>query len=338
MDALSQATDAVAEKHPGMEVRLDEPMKNHTSFKIGGPVRAMFFPGDADCLASLCGILGEHGIIPVFMGNGSNILACDKQLDIVIVNTLKLNNVELAGADNPDSNVYSPDPDTKSSASSACSASSASNSTAENHTEIIAGAGALLSRIAVFACEHGLTGLEFANGIPGSFGGAVVMNAGAYGREMKNVVLSTTAYNTKTGMYTVTGARHDFSYRHSRFSNTGDVVLSSVVRLQNGDRKTIKKKMDELTVRRYKSQPLDIPSAGSTFKRPKEGYTAALIEQAGLKGFTVGGAAVSEKHAGFIVNHGGASFRDVMEVIEHVRKVVFKEFSIELELEVRIIS
>jgi len=305
MDALSRAIDAVAEKQPGMEIRLDEPMRNHTSFKIGGPVRAMFFPGDAASLAELCEILGEHGIIPVFMGNGSNILACDKQLKIAVVNMLKLNSVELTGTE---------------------------------YQEITAGAGALLSRIADFACERGLTGLEFAHGIPGSFGGAVVMNAGAYDREMKNVVLSTTAFNTKTGKYTVTGAQHDFSYRHSRFSNTDDVVLSSVVRLQNGDRETIKQKMDELTVRRHKSQPLDIPSAGSTFKRPKEGYTAALIEQAGLKGFTVGGAAVSEKHAGFIVNHGGASFRDVMDVIEHVRKVVFKEFSVELELEVKIIS
>ena len=325
MDALSRAIDAVAKKQPGMEFRLDEPMKNHTSFKIGGPVRAMFFPGDAACLAGLCDMLGEHGIVPVFMGNGSNILACDKQLDIAIVNMLKLNSVELAGADNPDSNVCRPD-------------SNLNSSTAGNQTEITAGAGALLSRLAVFACEHGLTGLEFAHGIPGSFGGAVVMNAGAYNGEMKSVVLSTTAYNTKTGKYTVTGAEHDFSYRHSRFSNTDDVVLSSVVRLQNGDKKSIKQKMDELSVRRHKSQPLDIPSAGSTFKRPKEGYAAALIEQSGLKGFTVGGAAVSEKHAGFIVNHGGASFRDVMEVIEHVRKVVYKEFGVELELEVKIIS
>jgi len=306
MDALSRAIDAVAEKQPGMEVRLDEPLKNHTSFKIGGPARVMFLPGDTTSLTETCDILGEHGVIPVFMGNGSNILACDKQLDIAIVNTLKLINVELTGAG--------------------------------NHADITAGAGALLSRLAVFACEHGFTGLEFAHGIPGSFGGAVVMNAGAYEREMKDVVLCTTAYNTKTGKYTVTGAEHDFSYRRSRFLNTGDVVLSSVVRLQNGDRKTIKQTMGELAARRQKSQPLDIPSAGSTFKRPKEGYAAALIEQAGLKGYTVGGAAVSEKHAGFIVNHGGASFSDVIEVIEHVRKVVFMRLGVELELEVKIIS
>jgi len=332
MDALSRAIDAVAAKQPGIEVRLDEPMKNHTSFKIGGPVRAMFFPGDADCLAELCGILGKHGIIPVILGNGSNILACDKHLDIAIVNMLKLNSVELSGANNPCSDDNSPDSNAKRSTQNACS------SAAENQTEVTAGAGALLSKLAVFAYEHGLTGLEFAHGIPGSFGGAVVMNAGAYNSEMKNVVLSTTAYNIKTGKYTVTGAQHDFSYRHSRFSNTDDVVLSSVVRLQHCDKKTIKQKMDELTVRRHKSQPLDIPSAGSTFKRPKEGYAAALIEQAELKGFTIGGAAVSEKHAGFIVNHGGASFRDVMEVIEHVREVVFKQFGVGLELEVKIIS
>jgi len=298
----------------------------------------MFFPGDAACLAELCHILGEHGIVPVFMGNGSNILACDKQLDVVIVNTLKLNSVELTSAESLASNTCSSATNAKSSAANTCSSATNLNSSAAEYQDITAGAGALLSRLAVFACEHGLTGLEFAYGIPGSFGGAVVMNAGAYDSEMKNIVLSTTAYNTKTGKYTVKSAEHDFSYRHSRFSNTDDVVLSSVVRLQSGDKKTIKQKMDELTARRHKSQPLDIPSAGSTFKRPKEGYAAALIEQAGLKGFTVGGAAVSEKHAGFIVNHGGASFRDVMDVIEHVRKVVFKEFGVELELEVKIIS
>jgi len=331
MDALSQAIDEVAEKHTGMEVRLEEPMKNHTSFKIGGPVRAMFFPGDATGLTGLCDILGSYGIIPVFMGNGSNILACDKQLDIAIVNTLKLNSVELTGAYDPDLNDGSRD-------SSANSRDSSANSPVVEYQEITAGAGALLSKLAVFACEHGLSGLEFAHGIPGSFGGAVVMNAGAYDSEMKNVVLRTTAYSTKTGKFTVTGDGHDFSYRHSRFSNTDDVVLSSVVRLRNGDNKTIKQKMDELAVRRHKSQPLDTPSAGSTFKRPKEGYAAALIEQAGLKGFMIGGAAVSEKHAGFIVNHGSASFRDVMDVIEHVRMVIYRELGVELELEIKIIS
>ena len=324
MDAISRAIAAVTDKQPGTEVRLDEPMKNHTSFKIGGPVRVMFFPGDAACLIGICGILGEYGVTPFFMGNGTNILAGDTALDIVVVNTIRLNNIELTGADSLELNAKNLNLNIK-------------NSASKNHTMITAEAGALLSKIADFACRQGLTGFEFAHGIPGTFGGAVIMNAGAYDGEMKDVVFSTTAYNAKTGIHTVTNEEHCFSYRHSRFSNTDDVILSSAVRLQKGDRKDIKEKMDELAARRQKSQPLDMPSAGSTFKRPKDGYAAALIEQACLNGFAVGGAAVSEKHAGFIINRGGATFKDVMTVIEHVREVVFKRFGIELELEVKIL-
>jgi len=189
----------------------------------------------------------------------------------------------------------------------------------------------------MFAYEHGLTGFEFAHGIPGTVGGAIVMNAGAYGGEMKDVVVSTTAYNKDLGIHTLTAAENDFSYRHSRFSDSSDIVLSAVIRLQKGDKDAIMHKMLELSARRRESQPLELPSGGSTFKRPKEGYAAQLIEQAGLKGFSIGGAEVSQKHSGFIVNNGNATFSDVMAVIEHVQKEVFNKFFVELEPEIKIV-
>ena len=303
MDDLSRSIDAVRHNLPKAFFRLDEPLKNYTTFKIGGSVRAMFYPEEIECLAEMCNILRECEITPFIMGNGSNVLASDKKLDIIVINTTRINGIQMTG-----------------------------------EMEIKVEAGAVLSKAAMFACEHGLTGLEFAHGIPGTIGGAVVMNAGAYGGEMKDVVYDTTAYNAEKGIFAVVGEQHELSYRHSRFSNTSDVILSSVVRLQRDEKKAIKQRMEELNNRRHQSQPLDQPSAGSTFKRPKEGYAAALIEQAGLKGYMVGGAAVSEKHAGFIVNRGDATFTDVLAVVDHVQEVVLKQFGVQLELEVKVLS
>ena len=163
------------------------------------------------------------------------------------------------------------------------------------------------------------------------------MNAGAYDREIRDVAVSTTAFEHGAGIFTVKGEEHDFSYRSSRFSDTGDIILSSALRLEKGDAKKIREKMSDLQTRRRGSQPLELPSAGSVFKRPKEGYAAALIEQAGLKGFSIGGAQVSTMHSGFIVNRGGAAFADVMAVIEYVREAVFKQCGIVLETEIKII-
>ena len=302
MDTISAAIDAVHNKLPKIKFRLMEPMRRHTSFRIGGPARAMFFPDEPAVLPDLCGLLDEYGVAPFIMGNGTNLLADDKELDLVVINTMGLNSREQTGA-----------------------------------TEITAGAGVLLSKLAVFASECRLSGLEFAHGIPGTLGGAVVMNAGAYGGEMKDVVRSTTAYNPKSGVFTIIDEEHKFSYRESRFTS-GDVILSSVIELKKGDIESVRAKMGELYARRHGSQPLDIPSAGSAFKRPATGFASSLIEQAGLKGFLVGGAQVSEKHSGFIVNRGGATFSDVMAVIDNVKEKVFKEFGVELELEIKIIS
>ena len=303
IDIISQAIEAASASLPKMGCRLGEPMKNHTSFKIGGPVRAMFFPENGEELAQLCSVLQGFMIEPLIMGNGTNLLVDDKPLELIAIKTTRFCSIERKG-----------------------------------ETDIIAGAGVLLSKLAVFAYECELTGLEFAHGIPGTLGGGVTMNAGAYDGEMKDIIRTTTAYSSKNRKYTVTGEEHDFSYRRSVFHGTGDVVLSSVISLRKADKESIKAKMNELDTRRREKQPLELPSAGSTFKRPKGGYAAALIEQAGMKGYTVGGAQVSEKHSGFVVNRGGASFADVITVIEHIRETVLKQFGVELELEIKIIK
>jgi UDP-N-acetylmuramate dehydrogenase len=207
------------------------------------------------------------------------------------------------------------------------------NLTGEN--EITVQSGALLSKTAAFAMENSLTGFEFAHGIPGTIGGAVYMNAGAYGGEIKNVAVLTKAWG-KNGIYTVRGDEHDFSYRHSCFSGKSDVILETVLRLAPGNREEIKREMSSLAAKRRASQPLDKPSAGSTFKRPAVGYAAALIDQAGLKGYTVGGAQVSEKHAGFVVNFADATYEDVIAVMDHVKRTVLEKCGVELEPEVEI--
>jgi UDP-N-acetylmuramate dehydrogenase len=304
MSDVSAVFEAVRKQLPEIEYRLDEPLKNHTSFKIGGNVKAMFFPRTQEDVIKLCRVLYECGDRPFVLGNGTNILAEDGRLDMIV---LKTHGCLTAARQTGD-------------------------------TEMTAESGILLSKLAVFALEHSLTGLEFAHGIPGTLGGAVSMNAGAYGGEMKDIVVKTTAVAPDSQVFDVIGDAHGFSYRRSRFSEMNHVILSSVLKLDKGDPEVIKSRMDELSRKRRESQPLNLPSAGSTFKRPQGGYAAALIEQAGLKGYVFGGAMVSEKHAGFVVNRGNATFSDVMAVIDHVRETVLKQFSIELEPEVKIIK
>jgi len=307
---LINAIEAIKANMPEVVFKLDEPMKSYTSFNIGGPVRIMLFPENAASLIAVCDLLTGYDITPLIIGNGSNLLVSDEYHEIIVINTSKLNSISIAGR---------------------------ISSASQEYCDISVDAGALLSKVALFAYENGLAGLEFALGIPGTLGGAIVMNAGAYGIEMKDVVYSTTAFNCKDGIFTLTAAENEFSYRWSRFSNTEDVVLSSVLRLRLGDKAIIKQDMDNLSARRSESQPLDLPSGGSTFKRPGEGYAASLIEQVGLKGFSIGGAQVSEKHSGFIVNNGNATFKDVIAVIEHVQEVVFKQLGIQLEPEIKIV-
>lgn len=303
MDSFSLALNAVTSAMPAIEYKLGEKMKDHTTFKVGGPVSVMFFPRNAAELERLHAMMREFGIRTLVVGNGSNMLVGDKPLDMAVIKTAGLNTASRISGN-----------------------------------QIMAGAGVSLTQLSEFACKNNLSGLEFAYGIPGSVGGAVSMNAGAYGNEMKDIVCSTAVYSPGEGFSTVTGDQHCFSYRSSRFSGTGDIVLSSTVRLEKGSGESIREKMDGFNTRRRESQPLDIPSAGSTFKRPEEGFAAAFIEQSGLKGFAVGDAQVSDKHAGFIVNRGGATFEDIERLIDHVRDTVYKRFGVELEPEVKIVT
>lgn len=288
---------------PGLELHENEPMSAHCSFRIGGPARLMACPASGEEAAALLRLLREADAPVELMGKGTNLLVADEGLDAVVVRMGEaLSGAELL----PGGRVR-------------------------------AGAGISLAKLAVFAAEAGLSGLEFAHGIPGSLGGAVSMNAGAYGGEMKDVVVSTRYLDHDLNLCEAVGAAHDFGYRHSVFSDTDCVVLGSTLALTPGDPAEIRARMLDLSERRRSRQPLDLPSVGSTFKRPAGGYAAALIDAAGLKGYAVGGAQVSEKHAGFVVNRGGATFDDVLRLMDHIRSEVLRTSGVELEPEVKII-
>ena len=287
---------------PDMVIKENEPLARHCSFRIGGPAAALLAPGSAEELAAVCRWLREKGEDPLLLGNGTNMLFPDEGLDRLVVQTCP--NVGGLRAEG---------------------------------TELFAECGATLARAATAALNAGLTGLEFAHGIPGSVGGGVVMNAGAYGGELKDVVTRTDYLDADGNVRTLRGGEHEFSYRHSFLSEREGVVLRTVFSLAPGDPAAITARMQELAEKRRTSQPLDMPSAGSTFKRPVGGYAAALIDEAGLKGFTIGGAQVSAKHAGFVVNAGGATCADVLRLMEHIQKTVLERSGVRLEPEVRII-
>lgn len=305
MENLEKAIQEIKEALPGMTLLENEPMSAHSSFRIGGPARALAVPSDLTGLTRLCAILRENHVAPFLLGNGSNILFPDEGLpDLLLLSTEKLQKLFLL----PDGAIY-------------------------------AEAGVSLSRLAAFACEQSLTGLEFASGIPGTVGGGLRMNAGAYGGEMKDVVDSVVYYYLPEQMlYEIPAANCRFGYRSSIFQQSaGMAVLSAVFRPQPGNKEEISAKMRELNEKRRDKQPLDLPSAGSAFKRPEGHFAAALIDQAGLKGYTVGGAQVSEKHAGFVVNRGGASSKDVYDLMMHVRNTVYEQFQVELQPEIIIL-
>lgn len=298
-DALDQK---IMEYLPDLPVEKEAPLSRHTSFRIGGPARRMAFPQTREQLVILLGFAQECGVEPLVMGNGTNLLIDDAGLDTLVIQTADhMTQIRQVSA-----------------------------------LELEADAGVSLARLALFAMQKGLSGLEFAHGIPGSLGGAVCMNAGAYDGEMKQVVAEVEALYPD-GIRRISGEEADFSYRHSLFSDGAAVVLSARLTLQPGDPAVIRSKMEELMARRKKSQPLEYPSAGSTFKRPSGYFAGTLIDQTGLKGLSCGGAQVSPKHAGFIVNTGGATFHDVETLIRQVQAAVFKEQGVRLEPEVKII-
>ena len=284
-------------------VRLHEPMKKHTTFRIGGPADYYLCPHSTEELQKILQICRENKLEFFIFGNGSNLLVSDKGYRGVVIQLWK-NFSDIETEDNT----------------------------------ITVKAGALLSKVAAEALEESLTGMEFASGIPGTMGGAVMMNAGAYGGEMKDIIREVTVLTREGELLTLSKEEMNFGYRTSVVKEKGYVVISAVLQLRKGDREEIRKVMDELKERRVTKQPLDMPSAGSTFKRPEGYFAGKLIMDAGLRGFSVGGAQISEKHCGFVVNKGDATAADVLGLIGEVQKRVQEKFGVALEPEVKFLG
>ena len=282
-------------------VAVDEPMSAHTTFRIGGPADYYVEPTFEE-VKELLSFLKKENIPYTLIGNGSNLLVSDEGIEGVVVSFGK------------------------------------EMSEVSCEKEVVrAKAGILLSRLASFAASKSLSGLEFASGIPGTLGGAITMNAGAYGGEMKDVVQSVTVLDGDE-IKEYSGEEMDFSYRHSRVLDEDLIVLEVTMKLQSGREEEILSSMKELNKKRVEKQPLNFPSAGSTFKRPEGYFAAKLIEDAGLKGYTVGGAKVSEKHSGFVINFDHATAKDVCTLMQDVQRIVKEKFDVSLEPEVRMIG
>ena len=302
MTELTDFQQKISAFLPEMELRFEEPMAKHTSFRIGGNVEVMAFPKSREELSKLLKTSALLDVKPVILGAGTNVLAPDEGIRGLVI-CLKdcLDGIEPL-----------------------------------NDTHIRVMAGVTMTRAAVFAAAHGLGGMEFAHGIPGSVGGGVYMNAGAYGGELCQIVESVEIMDMAGNIRRVSNPEMRFSYRHSALEEEPGIVISADFALQPKPAEEVKARMKELMGKRSASQPLDLPSAGSAFKRPVGGYAAALIDQAGLRGYQVGGAAISEKHAGFAVNKGGATAEDVKNLLRQVSDKVYENSGIRLEPEVRI--
>ena len=287
---------------PDIKICCNEPLAKHTSFRIGGAAEAMAFPKNKEELARILKTSALLDTKPVILGAGTNVLAPDEGLrGLTICLKDALNGMERLD---------------------------------DTHIRVMA--GVTMTRAAMFAAGLGLSGLEFAHGIPGSVGGGVYMNAGAYGGEICQVCEQVEVMDFQGNLSVWDNAQMGFSYRHSLLQERQAIVVSALFRLEKKDPQQIRDCMKELMARRSASQPLDLPSAGSAFKRPQGGYAAALIDQAGLRGYRVGGAAIAQKHAGFAVNLGGATARDVRQLLEQVSEIVYEKSGIRLEPEIRI--
>lgn len=285
------------------DILYDEEMKNHTSFKIGGPVDAMIIPTSEREVTDSIRFLRKNNIDFILMGNGSNILVKDGGIRGVVVKIGEgFDKIDISG------------------------------------NKIYCQAGALLSKISSLALENNLKNFEFASGIPGTIGGAMVMNAGAYGGEMKDVVSMVRAMDQDGELHEYTNEEMNFRYRNSRVWDEGLIVVGVELSLEKGDYKRIKENLDDLTYKRTSKQPLEYPSGGSTFKRPDGYYAGKLIDDAGLRGLRYNGAMVSDKHCGFIINVEDAKARDVLHLIGVVKKIVMDKFGVELEREIKLIG
>lgn len=286
-----------------VEILVAEPMKNHTTFRIGGPADALALPKTPEEVAEVVRFCHEHAQPYYVLGNGSNLLVSDEGYRGLVLQLYRnFNDIQVNGE------------------------------------TITVQSGAMLAAVARTAYQTGLTGLEFASGIPGTIGGAVVMNAGAYGGEMKNVLKEVTVLTKEGEVLVIPAKALELGYRTSVIPKNGWIVLGAVLQLKKGDQEQILARMEELKEQRITKQPLDLPSAGSTFKRPEGYFAGKLIMDAGLRGFTVGGAQVSEKHCGFVVNRGDATAADVWELICEVKRRVKEMTGVELEPEVKLLG
>lgn len=304
MTPMQTLQAALRERLPQLELREREPMARHTSFKVGGPVALMALPKEPESLPVLLRCAWEAGVEPFFLGRGSNLLVSDQGAEAFVVKTAGgLDRLERTG-----------------------------------ETALYAGAGATLAQTAVFAANQGLTGLEFAHGIPGTLGGGVFMNAGAYDGELSQVLRWVDCVDRQGEPHRLEAGELELGYRSSVFSRLPWLILGAALALKPGEPEAIRARMAELAQRRRSKQPLEYPSAGSTFKRPPGHFAGGLIEQCGLKGARVGGAQVSEKHAGFVINTGGATCQDILTLIRQVRETVQRETGVLLEPEVRLLG
>ena len=278
------------------DITVDSPMSEHIYFRVGGPADILVTPVNEEQVVNTLKLCREYNVPYFILGNGSNILVKDGGISGVVIKFNKLNKITTEGN---------------------C---------------VTAQSGALLKDVSKAALENNLRGFEFACGIPGSIGGAVFMNAGAYDGEMAHVIKSARVIDENCNIKNLTKEELELGYRSSIVMKKGYVVIEATVELESGEYASIKDKIDDLTNRRESKQPLEYPSAGSTFKRPEGYFAGKLIQDSGLKGFSIGGAAVSEKHSGFVINKGGATAKDVLDVIAHVQKTVKENFDVELHL------
>ena len=294
----------ISDLNLNLKIWCNEPMSKHTSFKIGGNADIFIIINSINDLTTVIEILNNFNVPFFIIGNGSNLLVSDKGIRGAVI---KLGGEFL--------NIKLIDENT-----------------------IECGAGVLISKLCSFACQNSLSGLEFAYGIPGTAGGAVFMNAGAYGGEMKDVLKEATVLDSEGQIRRIPAGKLAMGYRTSVIKEAGYMVLEAVISLKKGDPDQIRETMKDLTQRRISKQPLEYPSAGSTFKRPEGYFAGKLIMDSGLRGYTHGGAQVSEKHCGFVINTGGATARDVCELMEHVQKTVYEKYNVKLEPEVKFLG
>lgn len=284
------------------QIFLNEPMKNHTTFKVGGPADIFIKVNNIEELKFILEIIKENNVPLTVIGNGSNILVKDGGIRGVVI---KLNFNEIVKNDD----------DT-----------------------FLIGAGVLMTKLSRILSNEGYEGLEFACGIPGTFAGAVTMNAGAYGSEISNILISSTYIDKDLNIKTISKEEHDFKYRNSIFNKKDWIILSSKIKLKKGLEEEINKKIEENNESRKSKQPINFPSAGSTFKRGDGYITAELIDKCGLKGYNIGDAYVSDIHAGFVVNKGNATAKSILQLVQHIKDVVYKKFNINIELEIKILG